>query len=726
MKKSLSILILLGVFFSASLQARPKVALVLAGGGSRGLSEIPVLEAIVEEGIPVDMIVGTSFGAILGGMLSSGYSTSEIRKIISGLDYLSFFTTASVKPEKVLPYASDPFSDNYFSFAFSKHGLGATPGVIGDNKINLMLDYYFSKVHHIENFDDLEIPFRAVTSDISTGKPVVLNSGSISSAIRSSMSIPLVWQPYPVDGVYGFDGGVTRNTPVRIAKELGADIVIAVDVMNDVASAPEKISGLETAGLQLFMMMLSAQNEEEHPKADVLICPELADFFPFDFIHVDEIINAGQKAVDAKRGELHELALRLQKEGVELNPRSSVYEGTYNKRPDPIVEEIIVKDISLTGPYYLPSPKELNFFNGKKLDDDMKLQLNHKLEKLKDKYHLSSLSYFARKGSTEETCILELHANHYYGNLNKVFLGGDNSIAVGKKIENGPVTFNIVPKLTAGVLLAGPFETLIKGQLSETVKFGVSTFPKLYEAESGFKMSLGLGVHFAYGSLSPETSLLNKDRLAAEDNSFNAEGGVRFSYLDLAQLSLGAFYKGSWLHGQKKVYHQTGAFLDGAFVTMDNRFTSLSGLYFGAKADYLFDHSYSAKLDFSNRIEIVRNRFGFGFDCSAGLSTKNGNLLESFYDYGGFYGLIGNMPGTLVNDYGFFGATAVYNILEIAGMPLSVVIKVNCGWNNISETLKKPDAGAGLYGSLKTPFGSFILGAGLNTTGNWNVTCGFN
>ena len=233
-RKILSTLFLIFCFSVSSISARPKIALVLGGGGARGLAEIPFLTAIEEEGIPIDLIVGTSIGSIIGGLYCSGYSPKEVRDFVLNMDYLELFAQTAVEDERFLPNAFEPPRDNYASFEFSKNGIGAAPGFLGDNRINLFFSNSFSRVLKEDDFDKLPIPFRAVATNASTGERIVIGKGSINSAVRASMSIPLVWEPYPIGENYTFDGGVSCNIPVSVAKELGADVIIAIDVSDDI------------------------------------------------------------------------------------------------------------------------------------------------------------------------------------------------------------------------------------------------------------------------------------------------------------------------------------------------------------------------------------------------------------------------------------------------------------------------------------------------------------
>ncbi|MCQ2583974.1 MAG: patatin-like phospholipase family protein [Treponema sp.] len=745
--------ILISVLFSlcVSIFARPKVALVLGGGGARGLAEIPLLEAIEEEGIPVDMVVGTSFGSILGAMYCSGYSPAEVREIMTNMDYLGLFNLLAVEDNRILPKPFASRDDGYLSLEFSKHGIGATPGMLGDNRINLAFCDYFSRVQHIDNFDQLEIPFRAVATNALNGETIVIDSGAISTAIRASMSIPIAWQPYPVGDTYCYDGGMRNNVPVSIAKELGADIVIAIDVSYGIQKNPDELTGLEAAGIQSFMLVVANKMEEQHKLADLILFPELKNYTAADFIHVDEIIAAGEKCVSENRGAIHDLALQLGEMGIQLEPKDPKRKGSIQSKPDPEIESFVIRDISLVEPCPLPELQYYDSFIGRKLDAETKALLAEKLENHRDRYHLSSLVYVPRKGSSPDKCVIEIQANHYYNKLNKLFVGGDNTVSVGKTTIDTYPRFRNNLDFQFGVYLVEPFEALVKIHQGNLNTFNCSVYPKLYETEKGLKTSLDIGFRIEYGSLSPETDYQNKKRLISEDNGGGVNCAFRISYLDMLQLTTGLDLGVANLFSDQSHYFPAAVYHEAVFDNLGNSYTGLKGIKMQQKFDFGYnvpslvsgkfeDFFYAGKIDWSNRWQILDEKFSAGFDATVAVNRNLSRLTSGYYEYGGLYGLCGSPDGNYKRDFALAGLTAQYKLLEFASVPLLLIGKFNAGISdsynpfNPSEELsknffagcEKVDFGAGLYVGAKTIFGSLIIGGGANSTGQWSATIAFN
>ncbi|MBI3786869.1 MAG: patatin-like phospholipase family protein, partial [Ignavibacteriales bacterium] len=220
---------------------RPKVALVLSGGGARGVAAIGVLKALEKLEIPVDFIAGTSVGSIVGGLYASGYSTQQLQRMVDTTNWnevLSFNDDArrsdlfldqkqakdrsilTVRFEKLQPIIPQSFST----------------GQRLTNFLNLLA---LQGIYHPNpSFDNLRIPFRAVTTDLVSGKMIVIDKGDLAEAMRASMSVPLLFSPVARDdSTRLLDGGLISNIPVDVARDWGADIVIAVDVTSPLRPA---------------------------------------------------------------------------------------------------------------------------------------------------------------------------------------------------------------------------------------------------------------------------------------------------------------------------------------------------------------------------------------------------------------------------------------------------------------------------------------------------------
>ena len=181
--------------------ARIKIGLALSGGGARGAAHIGVIRELERMRIPVDYVAGTSMGAIVGGLYAAGFSTDEMEEVLIGIDWDDIFRD---KPDRKQLSRRRKFDDEIFqidkSFGIKKNKLKGPTGFVQGRKLDMLLEQVTSRVHEIEHFNDLPIPYRAVATDIVTGEEVVLDHGNLANAIRASMSIPGALARVEIDG----------------------------------------------------------------------------------------------------------------------------------------------------------------------------------------------------------------------------------------------------------------------------------------------------------------------------------------------------------------------------------------------------------------------------------------------------------------------------------------------------------------------------------------------
>jgi NTE family protein len=294
-------------------QQRPKVALVLSGGGARGGAHIGVLKALEELRVPIDEIVGTSIGAVVGGFYVSGMTVQEMETLVESLEWETAFLNATPRKLKSFRRKRD---DDLFLVDLKpglNHGEFELPaGVVQGQVIDMVLSRETLRASKVDDFDKLALPFRAVAGDLATGEPVVLRNGNLARALRASMSIPAALTPIEIDGRLLVDGGIAMNLPVQVAQEMGADTVIAVDissgllgreVLRSVLDVTEQLTNLLTrAGLQEQRRRLGPQ--------DILVTPTFSeDLGSISFARMAEAIQSGYDAVMQHRDQYERLAL---------------------------------------------------------------------------------------------------------------------------------------------------------------------------------------------------------------------------------------------------------------------------------------------------------------------------------------------------------------------------------------------------------------------------------
>ena len=291
-----------------SLQPRKKVGLVLGGGGAKGAAEVGVLKVLEEAGIPVDYIAGTSIGAIVGGLYAIGYDAADIDSLYRNQDWL-FLLSDQVKRESETFLSKEEREKYIVHIPLSKERKVSLPTgyVKGQNILNL-----FSKLtvgyHHVDDFSTLPIPFRCVAVDLVDGKEEVLSSGSLPLAMRASMSIPGVFAPVEWKGKMLVDGGALNNLPVDVVREMGADVIICVDLSTG-WKKKEELKSASSVVDQLIAMMGQTKYRKNKMEADLYINPSLKGFTAASFQPeaIDTMIQRGELAARQKWGELMDL-----------------------------------------------------------------------------------------------------------------------------------------------------------------------------------------------------------------------------------------------------------------------------------------------------------------------------------------------------------------------------------------------------------------------------------
>jgi len=291
---------------------RPKIGLVLAGGGAKGIAHIGVIKVLEEMRIPIDYIAGTSMGSLLGGYYASGIPSHRLEELALGLDWDDLFHDNPDRRDISFRRKKD---DSTFlidlPIGFRDGKFTRPRGIIEGQKIDLFIKSMVLPARQIEDFDDLPIPFRAVAADIENGEAVILASGHLDRALRASMSIPGAFSPVEIDDRLLVDGGIALNLPVRVAREMGADVLIVVDLTTPLKKKEDLNTGLAILGQSTEF--LTRHNVEQQlatmSESDVRIHPIMGDITTVDFKRGNESIPIGEKAAREVADELKEYSL---------------------------------------------------------------------------------------------------------------------------------------------------------------------------------------------------------------------------------------------------------------------------------------------------------------------------------------------------------------------------------------------------------------------------------
>jgi NTE family protein len=291
---------------------RPRIGLVLGGGGARGGAHVGVLKVLEELRIPIDYVVGTSMGSIVGGLYASGMSAEDIEQEMRAMDWKDLFDDDPSRADLSFRRKTDDYTYAFKAKPGFNHGKVELPfAFIRGQKFDLALNRLLLPVVGVKDFDRLPIPYRAVATDIETGKAAVLGAGNLSRSIHASMAVPAVFDPVEIDGRLLVDGGVADNVPVNVARDMGADVLIVVDVGSGLFRRAEITSALSVTG-QLANYLFTLNTEEQlktlGPK-DVLIRPPLGNIGGGDFSRVTETFPIGEASARAAIAALQRYSL---------------------------------------------------------------------------------------------------------------------------------------------------------------------------------------------------------------------------------------------------------------------------------------------------------------------------------------------------------------------------------------------------------------------------------
>lgn len=293
-------------------KARPKVGLVLSGGGARGLAHVGVLKVLERERVPVDVIAGTSMGAIIGGLYASGMSAEQLERELLKVDWDGLFASRVSRQELSQRRKEEDYEISPAIEVGLRDGRFRVPlGTVSSRGLELLLRRYTLPVREVRDFDRLPTPFRAVATDMETGQPLVLKEGDLALALRSSMSVPGVFAPIEVDGRILGDGGLVDNVPVDVARAMGADVVIVVNIGTPLAKR-ETLGTLLGVTAQMINI-LTEQNVQRSlaslTSRDLLITPMLGKLSAADFANTPDFIQLGELQANAQVLQLGDFAV---------------------------------------------------------------------------------------------------------------------------------------------------------------------------------------------------------------------------------------------------------------------------------------------------------------------------------------------------------------------------------------------------------------------------------
>ncbi len=361
---------------------RLKVGVVLGGGGAKGAAHIGVLKYLEEIGLPIDYVAGTSMGSIIGGFYSLGYTPDELIRLISEMKWSEYIGNKIDRPmlsEEMrlrnstmllqVPFSHESLADNKKNSSF----ISQLPSAYVNNSslVNLFNDLCIGYQEEMD-FNDLPIPFACVATDMITGKEVVLRRGSVSTAMRASMAIPGVFSPVTIGDMVLVDGGLVNNFPADVLRDMGADIIIGVEVTSTKTVTADDLKSLPQVFARLLITSTSAKRQENRAMCDVHIVPDITGFGMLSFTPdaIDTLVGRGYK----KAHEFHDQLLAI-KEAVDASaghPVSKTLRAPHAKNltnDSVLLRSIVVNNVSNRDSRWLIRKGELVVGNSYTKDD---------------------------------------------------------------------------------------------------------------------------------------------------------------------------------------------------------------------------------------------------------------------------------------------------------------------------------------------------------------------
>ena len=493
---------------------RPKIGLVLSGGGAKGIAHIGILKALEEEGIRPDYITGTSMGSIVGGLYALGYSADQLDTIIRQIDWGEVLSN-NISLEYIAYEEKEYYNRYLIELPFSKGKINLPSGVIQGQMLGEMLARYTWPAKDYKSFDDFPIPFRCVATDVGTGKPIVFKDGSLAMALRASMAIPTAFTAVDLDSTLAVDGGVVNNFPVEEVINMGADIVIGVSVGDGLIPAKE-LNGMTDILMQVSMIPSLTRLYDQVELCDIYIRPELKNNGTASFGNYAEILELGHEAGEQYRPEFRKLANKL---GIDSNlvfESPSLYPGS-----------IRIAEIQITGNRLVNNALILTKLQIKEGDVVTQHQIEIGVRAVYGINHFEKVVYRLNKLPESTDYLLTIKTIEKTPAVFKSSIHYDNIFKVG-----------VVLNLTLQNLLGKSSRTIIAGDISENPKFRIDYLKYI----GGHQKT---AVNFRYDYLNER--IPTYDQGAVEDIDVNHEHNVSFGFITTQSLRnsiyIGATYQ---------------------------------------------------------------------------------------------------------------------------------------------------------------------------------------
>ncbi|MEL4255922.1 patatin-like phospholipase family protein [Shewanella xiamenensis] len=709
---------------------RPKIGLVLSGGGAKGAAHVGVLKILEEHHIPVDYIAGTSIGAYVAGMYALGYSASEVETIMMGVDWDSGYSDTI--PRNVLSYRDKQLRDRYnipLNIGYTEGEVRAPSGLLRGQTMSQLLRQSTDLVQQFGDFDALAIPYRAVATDLETSLPVVIDHGSLVKAMQASATVPGALQPTQIDGKLLVDGGIANNMPVDVVKAMGADIIIAVDIGSPLVKK-DKLNSTIAVLDQLSNFLTNASTEKQKQlltDKDVLIRPAIDALSTTDFTIMPLALTLGKEAANGQLDKLQGMSVSAEEYAAYVDAKKAKGKLLMADVAHPI-KEIVFDNQSKVSLNLLKETLDLKA--GQAVTKD---ELNEALKRI----------YALNKFERVDAEFVESEEGRVLTVTTRAKSWGPNYFQLGFNWEDdfssdSAISFDMAYTMTD--------LTFNGGEWRNEVKLG---FEKLFATE--FYQPLDRDQEF-YSRARYQFDVHNWDLYDNNNRVFvfdkkthTIELGIGYNYVLQGFIEFG-------LVGEKGVIVNDAWLLKdfdfnsyGAYLRVG--YDSLDSISFPTSGNRITLNVYVRNEDFDDVVDNNKNEFSVqveadwkgalsvgnhAFVGKASLATNNNDGLNTLHlsDLGGFLNLSGYHKDSLTGAHKLFGAF-VYQydlgrdaLLGMRDYPLYLGLSLEAGnvWYERSEvSLSDLIYASSLYIGTDTSMGPAALGFGITDMGDKSV-----
>lgn len=641
--------------------SRPRVGLVLGGGGARGVAHISIIRMLEELKIPVDCIAGTSMGALAGGLYASGMSVDDMEKLVVSTDWKRLFDDSIDRNGRSFREKQDDRNGlTTIGVGVGDNKLKLSPGLLQGQRIVAMFERETVAVSGIHEFDHLPIPFRAVATDLNTGEAVVLDSGSLAFAMRASMSLPGIFQPALLGGRVLLDGGLVNQVPIDVIHEMGADIVIAVDVGTPLEKLNEQASLLQVISQISGMMTVgnTRRQVDTLTDRDIVIVPPLGDIVgTADFSKAKEALAIGHQAAVAARSRLASLSI----------PDADYlrWASARPKRADalPVVEFVKLENFTEYSDEVLLS--RINIPLGKPLDMDL---IDHDLLRTYGRGTLSSVTYELVEQDGKTGIVLTARPKAQGPNYLQLGLTVSSSFdGVSQSNLRGAILFSPVSPLGAEARVSAAIgsEAELKGEYFKPLDPKSSNI--IYTNVGYYNPSINV-----YDSRGDNTAIYDV-------GIFSAEARATHDFFDYGAVSFGV--KRSTGTGQVQVgdpslekfeFEQGTARIQYEIDKVDSLFFPRNGYYaslgYSLSREWLGSDTSFDQLDFDFFGATSFDRHAIQYGARYHVTTSGELPIQSLYRLGGLYRLAGFKYNELTGqNYAMLMTGYSYQLAEFFG-----------------------------------------------------------